>query len=561
MIDAAYTGYTDIAPAAAVQTKQNTAAQTTFQSLLNERINEKSNAETAYSSISVSVSESMSSLSSASPLSSGSDTENAVISIDETVFSDLQALAESLIEQLQTESGEDAYAEVLKRLLKLIDEITDKDLDYRSAMITLADILASAVQVQQSENEPAEGITTVLAAAQSNRVSTQIGDGGNASQSGIHLQEQEQEPQIERKPTVNDSEEIITDEAYIAVTEAYPATAEQTETNEFVQLTEANTAEIKNPEIITVKNIPVETAETFNGQIAEESAVYPNNANEKQSDYTFSALTDLTAETSTDSSVRLDDAAKMLFDELLTIARDKSGFNYSGTQEKTVSEEDLFILSYPHELTAVKNTGRNPQNLSNLKNKPEEFTQLLKAVKGENTETETKPIIPVQITQDISLYENNLNVNLNTGEAAEDVQNPVASQLSDVIEAKIKTLDTGETEFEMTLAPENLGRVNIKLVTENGRVSVVITAEKQETSALLQNRAEQLGQNLRQNGVELERYVVYHEQGQEAYYNQDSGRGRQNEQERERENRERFSAESENGDDNGLSFSELIQAI
>lgn len=68
----------------------------------------------------------------------------------------------------------------------------------------------------------------------------------------------------------------------------------------------------------------------------------------------------------------------------------------------------------------------------------------------------------------------------------------------------------GETTLMMTLNPESLGRISVKLVENAGRISVTVTAESKETAAILASRAESVQESMRDSGTQLEKYqVVY----------------------------------------------------
>lgn len=68
----------------------------------------------------------------------------------------------------------------------------------------------------------------------------------------------------------------------------------------------------------------------------------------------------------------------------------------------------------------------------------------------------------------------------------------------------------GETVLTMTLNPETLGRISVKLVENAGKISVTITAESRETAAILASRAESVQESMRDSGTQLEKYqVVY----------------------------------------------------
>lgn len=68
----------------------------------------------------------------------------------------------------------------------------------------------------------------------------------------------------------------------------------------------------------------------------------------------------------------------------------------------------------------------------------------------------------------------------------------------------------GNTTFVMTLNPESLGRVTVKLVEEAGRLSVTVTAHSKQTAELLAARLDHVQASMKENGTELEKYqVVY----------------------------------------------------
>ena len=71
---------------------------------------------------------------------------------------------------------------------------------------------------------------------------------------------------------------------------------------------------------------------------------------------------------------------------------------------------------------------------------------------------------------------------------------PVAQQLAAAITG------TAEGRIEIRLDPEELGRVALQLQTDGDRVSLVITAERAETSELLRRHLHELAQDFRAMG-------------------------------------------------------------
>lgn len=131
------------------------------------------------------------------------------------------------------------------------------------------------------------------------------------------------------------------------------------------------------------------------------------------------------------------------------------------------------------------------------------------------------------------------------------VPKAVEVQLADGIAEKLPQLENGKTEFVMELNPENLGKVEIRLTSDaEGRVSVEITASSPETQKLLDARAENVQQALRNNGVELERYQVVYSAEQSAFEQQSYDGSSKNPYSNQQEN--------ETEEDDGVNFADIL---
>ncbi len=87
--------------------------------------------------------------------------------------------------------------------------------------------------------------------------------------------------------------------------------------------------------------------------------------------------------------------------------------------------------------------------------------------------------------------------------------NRVVTQVINHILANIPAKEQ-ETTLMVTLNPETLGKISIKLVENAGKLSVTISAENKETAAILASRAENVQESMRDQGTQLEKYqVVY----------------------------------------------------
>ena len=71
--------------------------------------------------------------------------------------------------------------------------------------------------------------------------------------------------------------------------------------------------------------------------------------------------------------------------------------------------------------------------------------------------------------------------------------------------------NSGTTTFVMTLNPESLGKVTVKLVEEAGKISVSVTAHEKHTAEILSQRFDSLQAAMKDNGTQLEKYQVVYE--------------------------------------------------
>lgn len=82
-----------------------------------------------------------------------------------------------------------------------------------------------------------------------------------------------------------------------------------------------------------------------------------------------------------------------------------------------------------------------------------------------------------------------------------------------------------ETTLMITLNPETLGKISMKLVENAGKISVTITAENKETATILASRAESVQESMRDQGTQLEKYQVVYSAEQDGKAEQQNYEG------------------------------------
>ena len=125
---------------------------------------------------------------------------------------------------------------------------------------------------------------------------------------------------------------------------------------------------------------------------------------------------------------------------------------------------------------------------------------------------------------------------------------------ANIIEQATTVSEDGETEYSLTLNPEDLGSITVKLTKAvDGSLSVSIMAENARTQRIIDQNSAAIQQGLRQNGIELENWQTVTESQHENRaedYNGSSKNPYYNEADN-----------SENVDEEDNSFAELISAM
>lgn len=129
----------------------------------------------------------------------------------------------------------------------------------------------------------------------------------------------------------------------------------------------------------------------------------------------------------------------------------------------------------------------------------------------------------------------------------------VAQQIADRLIERTENLKEGETEYSITLTPEDLGRITVKMTkTADGAVSVSIAAENSRTLRIIEDNGAAIQDTLKQNGMQLENWQTVSESQQETRSQDYQGSSRNPYREAERQRQE---------DEDGESFAEIIASM
>ncbi len=128
-----------------------------------------------------------------------------------------------------------------------------------------------------------------------------------------------------------------------------------------------------------------------------------------------------------------------------------------------------------------------------VKAEPKEKSQEPKA---QETETAPKELPTVQIR------------GMETAQIPKPIAAPVPTQQ---VEAQVlQHLEQGKTEFRMQLAPKELGQVDVRMLLEDGKLTVQILTATSKAAQELQRSGESLAASLRMAGAQLEAVQIVH---------------------------------------------------
>ena len=121
----------------------------------------------------------------------------------------------------------------------------------------------------------------------------------------------------------------------------------------------------------------------------------------------------------------------------------------------------------------------------------------LKSINGEEAAAAAVDAAAVRFGESVTAAETSGEVHADPVDVEEQITETISERLFEMKE------DNGTEELIMVLKPENLGQVAIKLVKENGAVSVLLSAQYDEVGKLMAERAANLGSSLQSKDVQV----------------------------------------------------------
>lgn len=140
------------------------------------------------------------------------------------------------------------------------------------------------------------------------------------------------------------------------------------------------------------------------------------------------------------------------------------------------------------------------------------------------------------------------------GSEVEVKPSDVAQQVAEKLTEHTSELDDGSVEYRVTLNPEELGRITVRMTkTADGTVSVSIAAENSRTLKIIEDNGTAIQNNLKQNGVQLESWQIVGESKHETHAEDYQGSSRNPY----RENNDRRQDQESDGE----SFADIIASM
>ncbi|MEC0240529.1 flagellar hook-length control protein FliK [Paenibacillus dokdonensis] len=253
--------------------------------------------------------------------------------------------------------------------------------------------------------------------------------------------------------------------------------------------------------------------------------------------------------------------------EVSQVSHAKSESSLSGTEVKRLSTL-LDFIQQNESTTVSKNIQTTPSLLSKSTVSDAAVSTLFKGEQGtaggEQAAAVDKqePVIDIFSTQNTMtagqlVMRQGINSSVKTAAAPVPVEK-FSEEMTGFVVSKLDFVkQQGMSEARITLYPENLGQVDVKLTMQNGQLVAQFTTEHAATKDLLEQQMSQLRSSLQTQGVQVEKLVVTQNQSLQSQMYHD---GRQpNSGQQQQSNRR--SKEREAPSDDALKIAEIGEEL
>lgn len=222
-----------------------------------------------------------------------------------------------------------------------------------------------------------------------------------------------------------------------------------------------------------------------------------------------------------------EELCKKLKDKLLDLA--EASEEGKGATEDTGSKEVLTMVNENKTSESVftklpENRTTAPVERSLKKEKVEkEDVKLDDGVDAEEVELNTenkisdekKPLLASTRGESVEMHPGIAQFNSNTEKAVQEILKPFTENIKpeneivkQVVEKARVILDGDKSEMVLSLKPESLGKLSLKVITENGIVMAKFVAENHQVKQILESNMQFLKENLEKQGLNVQGFSV-----------------------------------------------------
>lgn len=269
---------------------------------------------------------------------------------------------------------------------------------------------------------------------------------------------------------------------------------------------------------VAVEEVTVQVAEAPVEQVVETVAEVVQTAD---------VMTDRTATAQDAVQVQTQAGTQQSFEAGMqqTAAADKAVNNNETVHTEVRSDAQTQTSTVTQNTAARNNSQDGAQAQAQTGSRTETVETVARTTDGPEAEVELTPEnVPQHVTTPNVNNVNNL-VTIQVSEGAQ-LQQQIVTQVADTITAK---MSENVQEFSITITPENLGRIDIKIVFADGKAQVMMSATEQATQRALLGNENAIRQIIESNTGQETEVLIQHRDEQDIldHGNEEQRQGRQ----------------------------------